>query len=725
MNQPVRDEEQLIDLRELLHTLNRYKWGIASVAIVVTTIATVIAFSITPTYQSTVTILIEANSNAPIVQVQDVYDPGYGENAYYGTQFSILKSRELAKRVVEKLDLARHPEFAQKEPGPHRDLDWRAWLPFLPDTHVDDSQSEKEREAEHKESVINEFGQRLVIEPVRGSQLVKASFESEDPQLAALAANTLAELFIESSLEGRLSMAQKANSWLTEKLSNLRQDLQKADQALQAFREQEKLVNVGGERGLVEVELTDNAMRLREARKKSTELASAYWKIQQAGNDPKRLEDVSALLQDEVVRNSKDSLLQASEAVKQLETRYGPKHPQMISARARLDAAIAAYHTQLVTAASGMKAEYEIARENERALGQFEQSARGTIQGLDRKQYQLRALERDVETNRQLYDMFLERFKETDLTGSYETLAARVVDPAVPPREPFKPEKGKIVLLAMIGGIFLGLLLASLSVVLSDTIRSSEEIEFITGLPMLGVLPLVTGFGSSKQLSLQLMQQPKSGFAEGVRSIRTGVVLSDLDKKRKRLIVTSCVPEEGKTTLAMNLAFAHGEIEKVLLLEGDLRRPSVAKKCGLARNGFAGLTEALSGTANLTDCIYRLEEGNIDILPIGQLPPNPAEILTSDRFRQLIELLTTKYDRIIIDSAPCHAVSDTYLLAQHCDAMIFLIKADSTGRRMIKNAMQHLKHAQIPLLGTVINQVDMKRHGHDFGGYYYDYGYYA
>ncbi|HXG29213.1 MAG TPA: polysaccharide biosynthesis tyrosine autokinase [Nevskiales bacterium] len=720
---PTPQEEPLIDLRELLRILNHYKWGIASITFVAALISVMAVYSITPTYQATVTILIEAKGNVPVAQVQDVYDPGYGRMEYYGTQFTIIKSRELARRVVERLDLTKQPEFAMPEPGMVEKLDWRKFLPFLPQTQDLAEQSESERAAAHKEWVIAEFGRRLTVEPIYSSQLMKVSFESEDPELAALVANTLAELFIESSLEARLAAAQKASSWLTQKLEGLREDLQKAEQALQAFREQEQLVNVGGERGLVEEELTDNARRLREARKKTAELASAYWKIQQAGDDPGKLEDVSTLLQDDVVRRAKESVLQASETVKQLESRYGPKHPQMIAARARLDAATSAYRTQLITAAKGVKAEYEIARESERLLTQFETGARGTIRGLDRKQYQLRALERDVETNRQLYDMFLARFKETDLTGQYEVLNARVVDPAVPPQRPFKPKKRKIVFLSTLAGLLLGLLLAGLSALLSDMVRSGEELESLTGTPVLGVLPLL-GAGARKDLPNQMLHAPRSGFAEGIRSIRTGVLLSDLDVKKKRLVVTSSAPEEGKTTIAINLAVALGQIEKVLLLEGDLRRPSIAAKCGI-KDKSPGMIEWLSNAKPLEECIYRHAEANIDILPVGKVPPNPAEILASGRFHKLVELLMDRYDRIIIDSAPCHAVSDTVLLAQNSDGMIFVVQADVTGKRLIRSAIKHLRHARVPIVGSVVNQIDLKRHGHYYASYYYNYGYYA
>jgi capsular exopolysaccharide synthesis family protein len=232
------------------------------------------------------------------------------------------------------------------------------------------------------------------------------------------------------------------------------------------------------------------------------------------------------------------------------------------------------------------------------------------------------------------------------------------------------------------------------------------------------------GTAARKDLPNQMIHSPKSGFAEGIRSIRTGILLSDIDTKKKRLVVTSSVPGEGKTTLSINLSLTLGQVEKVLLLEGDLRRPSVAAKCGI-EGKVLGLTDWLSGEAPLENCMYRHVEGNIDILPVGKVPPNPAEILASGRFHKLMDLLAEKYDRIVIDSAPCHAVSDTVLLSQHCDGLIFLVQADSTSKRMIRSAIKHLRHAQVPIIGTVVNEVDVKRKGHYYAAYYYDYGYYA
>ncbi|MGH6628875.1 MAG: polysaccharide biosynthesis tyrosine autokinase, partial [Burkholderiales bacterium] len=464
----------------------------------------------------------------------------------------------------------------------------------------------------------------------------------------------------------------------------------KAEQALQAFRERQQIVSVGGARGFVEQELTDNAMRLREAGKRKAELASTYWKIEQAGGDPKALEAASTLLVSTVVQVAKAEMLQASQKLKGLESRYGPKHPQMVTAQAELDATTAAYNQQLQTAALGVKAEYEIARETERQLSQIEQTARGQIQSLDRKEYEFSTLERDVETNRELYNLFLTRFKETDPTGGgdYQAFNARVVDPAIVPESPFKPNKLKFLLLAGVGGLFLGLLAAVLRYLLSDTIGSSQELEQLTGLPILGVLPVLEDIKPGKTSTV--LDQPKSSFSEGMRSIRTGLVLNDLDQKKKRLIITSSAPQEGKTTVALNLAVTLGQMERVLVVDCDLRRPMLGKVVGLT-SAKPGLTELLSELVKPENCIHRYEPGNIDVLPVGKLPPNPGEILASQRFRKLIEVLSARYDRIVFDSAPCQAVSDTLLLAQNADAVLFVVKSEKTTRGLVRHSIRQLR----------------------------------
>jgi succinoglycan biosynthesis transport protein ExoP len=275
--------------------------------------------------------------------------------------------------------------------------------------------------------------------------------------------------------------------------------------------------------------------------------------------------------------------------------------------------------------------------------------------------------------------------------------------------------------LGLVAGFLLGLLTALMRHMLSDTINSSEDVEIVTGLQVFAALP---EFKKGKKAFLQLTEEPKGGFSEGMRSVRTGLLLTDLSHKRKKIVVTSSIPQEGKTTISCNLAMALGQVERVLLVDCDLRRATAQKVLGLPEKS-PGLTEFLAGAASLEQCIYRFEDGKIDVLPVGQIPPNPGEILSSVQFRQLIETLAAQYDRVVFDSAPCQAVSDTLLLVQIADAVLFVVKADATARSLVKHSVRQLRYARAPVIGAVINAVDMKRYSKRYGGYYYGYQYNA
>ncbi len=377
-----------------------------------------------------------------------------------------------------------------------------------------------------------------------------------------------------------------------------------------------------------------------------------------------------------------------------LSKRYGPMHPKLISARSELQAA-----------------------ERELAAG------KARIQTIGRKSVKLREYQRQVESNRTLYDTFLARLKEASQTVDLQTANARLMDPAVLPIKPFKPKKGLILALAFFTSLMFGVLLAFLYEALDRMLKSSDDIEEKLGLPMLGILQLLKGSKKKSDVPLTLDQQ-ESSYAESVRSIRTGLVLSSLDNPHKVILVTSSVPGEGKTTLSINLAMAMGKMERVLLIGADLRRPSLTRALGLEQ-GHRGLTEVLAETAEVRDCFHRLDDAGIDVLPCGRIPPNPLEMLSSERFARLLGVLEEKYDRIIIDSPPSQAVSDALVLSRYAKAVVYVVEADRTHEKAVRKGVKQLQQ-KAPLAGLVLNKVDIAKaakYGYDYGGYYDHYGY--
>lgn len=713
-------DADLIDLPELLRTFGRYKWGILALTLLSATIAALVAFNLRPIYRGTASLLIQSQ-NQRVATLEDVYASELPEIEFLGSQIAILQSREIARRTVERLNLIDNEEFAPNEKL-LSGADLRRFLPLLPEnTKLEEPPTEDER----RDAVIGEFMKRVTIEAYGRTRVIYIHFDTYSPATAARVANTMADLFLESGLQARLDATTKATSWLTEKLSEIQANLQKAESDLQDFREQEQLVSVGGARGLTEDEVLDYSRRLREAQRKRTDLQNSYRKVQQAGSNPQRLRDISNLLLDPVVQRTNESYLSAREAVKQLEDRYGPKHPQMSTAKARLDTAEAALNEQLRIAASGIKTEYEIALASEKALQQQLEIARSQARKLDRKDYALSVLQRNVTTYRELYDSFLTRFKETDVAGSYKELTARIIDPAVEPQLPESPKKKRIVLLAALGGMVVGILLAILHHLLSEGIASAEELEAITQLPVLGVLPLVSGFGGLRtNLAKYFLGNKRTPFSEGVRSTCASLRLSGTENTFKNLLVSSSQPSEGKSSVSSSLALTLGSSEKVVLVEGDLRKPSLAKLFKI-QGEHKGLAQLLAGECALDECLHWYEPGGIWILLAGRLPQNPSELLASPRLGEALTELGHRFDRVILDSPPIQAAADAMVLGRQCDAALFVVKSDATSRRSVRNSLKQLRFAAIPVVGSVINQVDVRRNPHYADSYRYVYGYYG
>lgn len=699
--------------------LYRFKWQIAGMVLLCALVAVLAVFAVAPVYRGTATLLIEPTS-ANVVQIQEVYEPGKTDTTtseYENTQIEVLRSRTIAEQVFDELKLDQHREYAVRQ-------DDAGGTGLLQDLKALWRQSQAGSSDPGRDAAIERLMRRLRVEPVVKTNLVKIHADSRDPELSAKIANALVAAYVRYDQQSRGGITEQATGWLNQRLQEIKADLERSEKALQAFYDTEQLVNVGGARGLVEEEITDNARRLREARKVKTDLENVYRRIVDARNSVEKLQEIPVVQQEPLVQTTKKSYLDAQEEVGGLQSRYGNNHPKMIAARARLQEARAAYTKQVLLAADGTRSQYEIAQNTERSLASIVQGSKEQIQGLDRKQNQLEILQREVESNRKLYDTFLERAKETDIAGNLDIGKVRLIERAIAPKKPYKPRKALWLSTAVLLGLFLGMSMALLRAYLDDTIKTPPDLERIAGIPVLTVLPVVRKTGKRGERLVRMeLEEPTAMFSEGVRTLRTSLLLADVGKKRARILISSAVPAEGKTSIALNLAICLGQGERVILVDADLRKPSVHAKLGLPQKS-RGVTDVLTGGAELKDCIHRHAEGSIDILPCGTLPPNPLELLSSARFVHLLKVLSERYDRVVIDSAPCQPVSDSLLLARCADAVIFLVKADSTPSRLVSTSVRQLAKAGAPFIGAVLNQADTRRRsGFAYGYYYYQGGY--
>ena len=636
-NKPQADE--VINIRHYFNVINKFKWPVILLAVIVTMLAAVITLNITPVFRATATLLIEAEQ-AKAISYDEVYGLDSTKKEYYLTQFEILKSRKIAQAVVNKLDLSQHRDFAVTESL--FDI-IKQYLPFIPPA----SQpllSPTERYENRQQQLVKEFAQRMTISPLRKTQLVNISFESTDPALAALVANTVGEVYIEQHLSAKMGITKKAAGWLTTRLSDLRVRLDQSEEKLQQYREQENLIDIEGVLGLLSSELEQTSRQLVVARHDKNKLASIVRVINEYGRDNlEMLESITEITSHKVIENIKQTLVTQELKVSELAEIYGPKHPKMIAADAELNTVKVNLSKQIKRLISGVEKELNTNKRNVQALETELTRIRAQYQVVTRKENNYRQLLREVQTNRQIYNTFFSRAKETEVTSDFNAAVARFTDRAFRPNKAVKPNKPLVILITFILTLVFAVIIAFTVENLNDTFKSATDIENKLSQRMLGMLPLVVLSKGSQMLLHYFFDNEGKKFAEAVRTLRTSFVLTQLNKSSKVIEVTSSVPGEGKTTIATNLAFSLGQMEKTILIDADMRKPSICKRFDIPLYHPA-LANLIAGTEKFEDCIYHDEASDITVMPCGQLPPNPLELLASERFVKLLEVLKQTYE---------------------------------------------------------------------------------
>ena len=711
---------EVIDLTYYWQVIRRQLGKIITFSAVVTLIAVLVSLVMTPVYKSTSTIMIEAEE-AKILSIEEVYGLSGASDEYFLTQFEILKSRELAKRVVLAMNLIEVAEFNPYHPANEKSFSLKEMILGEPEPPTDEDILAK---------TIDAFWAATEISPVRKTQLVKVSVFSESPELARRAADVMAQQYIESQLDAKIELTQQAAGWLSDRLGGLKEKLEQSERRLQEYREQNNLVDVEGVDTLVAKEIDQITEKLVDARSKRLELQSTYEQLQSLGELTfDNLSGLPNIIANPVVVKLRENETAAELKVSELKKRYGPLHPKMIAAESDLQAVRDSVLTQMTRIATSIESNYLVAKNKEDSLASALGDAKSDARNINRTEFTLNEYVREVRTNRQLYETFFNRVSETTATGDLQTANARVVDPAVLADEPVKPNKKLIVLLALVVSGMFGVALAFLLDILDSTIKNAEDVDRKLGVPMLGLLPLVgrnkKNAPAVEQLVRAFEDKGHDGFRESVRTLRTSLTLAGMEKPANVILLTSSVPAEGKTTTSCNISEAFGQMEKTLLIDCDMRRPSVAKKLGLPPNR-PGLSNAVAYPETLDDCIQSVPELGIDVILAGPIPPNPLELLASKSFREILETLRGRYQRIIIDSAPMQAVSDALYLSTLVDGVVYVVKADSTKDKMAQNGLARLDDNNARILGVALNQVNIDRelkYAGAYSGLYDTYGY--
>jgi len=722
VNKSLNSQEKIIDLEAYWTVVMNAKWKILGFSFFITLLAAIFVAGLTPIYRASTSLLIKTSTDNTI-SIDSVLPLDTSRQDYFLTQFEILKSRAVSEQVIDRLDLASNKEFI---PDDKVDVTAkltkfiRSLLPIGNDLseeqNVFDARSEKVE-------LINTFQQNLTISPIRNTQLVDISFDAKDPKLAALVANTVTDIYINQEVLGQFNSTKKAADWLEGRLDELRLNLENSINNLQAYRIKENLIDIesSGVRSIASDELESLTESYLQAKQARFEAETLYLFVSNAkGNDINYLMSLSEISQHPLITNIKSIENLTQQKVSELSFRYGNKHPKLVAAKAQLAAIQSELQQQADKLVKGIAKELQAAKNNEQRFIKELEKEKLKYQEITSTEQGYLKLQREVDANQNLYNTFLTRYKETEITTGLEVQQARVIDKAEVPLLPVKPNKKLLVLVAFVASFGFAVVLAFVLDALNDRFRTTSEIESKLGVRLLGLLPLIKLKRKQSLSSYIYFDNKHKGFSEAVRTLRTGFVLSHIDDQHKVVLVTSSIPGEGKTTTSVNIAFAMAQMEKTLLIEADMRRPSFTRVFDLAFSQ-AGLSNLISGTEKLDDVIVHDEKSGLDILSAGLIPPNPLELLSNAKFAAVMSILKDKYERIIIDSPPTLAVSDALILSKQSDSVIYVVRSESTKKAVVKKGLSRLIEIEAKIDGIVLNRVNIKKGGEDSYEEYYGY----
>jgi capsular exopolysaccharide synthesis family protein len=711
--------EQHAELVRIWNILDRHKWWILGASAAVTILAVIISLFVTPVYRATATVLIESQS-ANVVSIEEIYSLDTRNDEYFQTQFEILKSRPIVENVIDALELNANPDFGSSSGDRGSSPVWMSWLSVRPAGRSGQTKPESLLDA------TKAYYEGLSIEPLRNTQLVNVHFASTNPSLSAQIANRHAEAYIDNIMDARAGLTDSAESWMLERVSSLQSALLESERRLQEYRESEQLIDAEGLKSLPAREINELSSRLVGVRGELSQTRIAYDQVYRGGSRP--LEDLSgvpAILEDDGVRALQQVEAQAQSKVAELAKRYGPEHSTMIAAQTELAKASENLRAQRLLVAEAIRMEFQAAVAEEAELSRALDRAKQQYQAIGRKESELLELVRERDTNRELYELFYDRISETTIAGDLETPPARIISPAIIPVKPDKPRKGIIVSLSFAGSLILAVTAAFLLEGLSNSIRSAADVEHKLRLPVLGMLPLVKTRGRNANfLGNVYFKKTNPEFAEAVRTVRTAISLDNVQHPHKVIVIGSSTSAEGKSTVAMSLAYSFANSEKVLLVDADMRRPAIGSALSLP-SGRPGLSELLGGKVTLDECVYRGGKGHMDVIGPGDIPRDPPELLSSEHLVNALLVLRQRYDRIIIDTPPVLPVSDGLLISIHADTVVFVVKADATPVRQINQSLDLLLRVNARVTGIVVNQLDTRKAAKysdfGYGGYYETY----
>ncbi|PZF78779.1 hypothetical protein DK847_02995 [Aestuariivirga litoralis] len=716
---PYGDEDtKAFDVFKYLRIVTKYKWLIAGIALAVFAVTAVSTFMTTPIYKATASIQIDREATK-VLDKGDVGNEESGGEDFYNTQYQLLQSRTLAERVAAALALANDKEFnAAVAPSLVTLLKGKLLALIFSDDKAD-AEAEAQASSDRNREAASRLLDGLEVQPVRGSRIVNVSFSHPDPAVAQRIANGYAEVFITDNLDRRFEASAYARKFLEERLAQLKAKLEETEKQVVQYADEKGIITVGDGKTVVDADIAAINTKLTEARYEKMRLELVWQRVENADGL-----EIAEIRNNETVQENRKLRSELSAQYQQKLNVFKPSYPEMVQLRSQ----ISELDEQLAQAVRSVKADikssYEAARVSVAMLEAELQKTKDTLVEQRNRSIQYNILQREVDTNRQLYDGLLQRYKEIGVAGGIGTNNVSFVDKADRPNNPAYPKIPRNLLIGLLAGLVLGCMVAYGLDFLDETFKVPEDVEKETGLPVIGVVPLPKA-GMTLDESLRDHRSP---ISEAYRSLRTSLQFSTPQGLPTSLMITSSNPSEGKSTTAIGIADTFGKMGmKVLLIDSDLRKSSLHKRLQLRNE--RGLSNYLIGGIEAADTLQVTPMQNVFAITSGPLPPNPAELLSGPRMADLVRAAGDAYDIVIVDGPPIIGLADAPLLAGATQATLLLVSANSTRKRTFRIAVRRMQVVRANIIGTVLNKFDRKEAGYGYGyGYgdsdyeYYGYG---
>jgi len=691
-----------IDLTHLFNIMRRSFLRICIITTIVSVIAAIFISDLPPIYKASTVLQLQIQQAKPIA-IQGLLQNDINNKDYFQTQIEILRSDVITEKVITKLNLSQHPAYTKDKPNSKLSLILDNIIHFV--SPATKQVQIKPIKPINPHAFIGQIKSAMNVSLIKNTQLLTISYEHNVPELAALIANTYADVYIQHNRDFRVQQTVAASLWLKEGVQALKDNLNTAESNLTHFLQQENLIDDSGIDNFTATELQNLTTKLNTIRSELISAQTLYQQISQAKNlDLLTSTSIKALSNHAVIIELRNEYTRARHNIAELSKRYGPQHDKMIQANAQLSAAEENAQNALQQLALGFKKNLSLLEKNESAVIAVLESKKTEHRTLIKQKARYKELNRELTSSNELYNMFLMRLKETNLTNNLNLSTATITDIAKTPLSAFKPKRTLILVLVILLTLMLLVahaLLHALFFVNQDNITNLPA-------PLLGSLPNFKAIDKKfyQQSPQQLFLGNKIIF-EAAQSLRTSLQLSARAKKLQVIMISSNTVGEGKSTSAIYLAMALAQTHRTIILEADLRRPSVRRKMGIP-NSQPGLADILSKGGSLNSYIWRDQQTNLAVLSAGELTESPSNLLSSTRFASCLTILRSQYDYIIIDSPPSQLVSDALIIGQQSDFNILVTRSNNSKVGELNSTIKLLAKHGVCTDGIILNQESLK-----------------